>query len=88
MSSEPASGASTGLADAESDGVAAALVDPGVVGAAASDGATVGAACALAAAESFVSSGLAVPGARLPDGVAVGFGVAGGLEEGLTVGLA
>ena len=79
---------STGVVDADSEVVAAAIVE--------SDAATVGVAAGLAPADSLVSSGLAVAGARLPDGVAVGAvvgavvgaEVAGGLDDALTVGVA
>ena len=79
------------MADGDSEGVTAALVESDAVGTVASDGATVGVADVLAPAESFVSPGLAASDARL-DGVAVGatvgFDVAGGFEDGLTVGVA
>jgi hypothetical protein len=67
--------------------MATALVGSDAVGRAPSDGARVGVTVGLA--ESFVSSGLTVAGARLPDAVGLGVGVevAGGLDDGLVDGL-
>jgi hypothetical protein len=71
--------------------VAAALVESDALGRAPSEGGTVGVAAVLAPAESFVWAGPTVSGARLLDGavgVALGVDEAGGLDDGLTVGVA
>ena len=90
MSLELASAVSTGVVDADSDAVAAALVESDAVGTAPSDGAAVGVAVGPAASLDW--PGLAVAEARLADAVGVGAAaaleVAGGLEDGLLDGLA